>query len=36
MWGELFIDLPDELVLAWDIVHQVGMEWEPQAFVANA
>ena len=24
------------MVLAWDLAHQVGMEWKPQAFVASA
>jgi len=33
--GELFVDRPDELVLAWDKLHQSLMEWKPQAFAAT-
>jgi len=33
--GELFIDRPDSLVLAWDTLTQRVMEWQPNVYAAT-
>ena len=33
--GELFVDRPDELVLAWDALTQQVMEWQPHVYSAS-
>ena len=33
--GELFVERPDELVLAWDKLHQILIGWKPHAYAAT-
>jgi len=33
--GELFIGKPDEMVLAWDSLTQMVMEWQPNVYSAS-
>lgn len=33
--GELFLDKPDEMVLAWDTLTQKVMEWQPNVYSAS-
>lgn len=33
--GELFIDKPDEMVLAWDAITQQVMTWQPNVYSAS-
>ncbi len=33
--GELFIDKPDDMVLAWDTLTQIVMSWQPNTYSAT-
>lgn len=33
--GELFVDKPDEIVLAWDALTQLVMAWQPNVYAAS-